>query len=79
LTNSNSTFIPVLTCFPARPGAGKSILVDALGLLTGAKASAEAIRTGESRAIVEAVFETDRGTDLERLGLDADDEVDHPP
>ncbi len=54
-------------------GAGKSILVDALGLLTGAKASVEAIRSGESRAIVEAVFEADRGTELERLGLDAGD------
>jgi DNA repair protein RecN (Recombination protein N) len=54
-------------------GAGKSILVDALGLLTGAKASGETIRSGEARAIVEAVFEADRRTELERLGLDAED------
>src|SRR5207245_4298580 len=40
-------------------GAGKSIIVDALGLLADSKASAEMVRTGESRAIVEAVFETD--------------------
>src|SRR2546427_10043859 len=52
-------------------GAGKSIIVDALGLLAGSKASAEMVRTGESRAIVEAAFETDVRADLERLGLDS--------
>jgi len=57
-------------------GAGKSIIVDALGLLAGAKASAEMVRTGESRAIVEAIFETDLRSDLDRLGLDSEgDEV----
>jgi DNA repair protein RecN (Recombination protein N) len=53
-------------------GAGKSIIVDALGLLAGSKASSDTIRTGESRAIVEAIFETDLHADLERLGLDGD-------
>jgi DNA repair protein RecN (Recombination protein N) len=54
-------------------GAGKSILVDALGLLAGSKASSEMIRTGESRAIVEAIFESDLKSELDRLGLDAED------
>jgi DNA repair protein RecN (Recombination protein N) len=54
-------------------GAGKSIMVDALGLLAGSKASSEMIRSGESRAIVEAVFETDLREELDRLGIDADD------
>src|SRR6266478_2608468 len=53
-------------------GAGKSIIVDALGLLAGSKASSEMLRTGESRAVVEAIFETDIRTELERLGLDSD-------
>jgi DNA repair protein RecN (Recombination protein N) len=53
-------------------GAGKSIIVDALGLLTGSKASPEMVRTGETRAIVEAVFEADIKADLDRLGLDCD-------
>src|ERR1700758_1413046 len=57
-------------------GAGKSMIVDALGLLAGAKASPEMVRTGESRAIVEAVFEADLKPDLERLGLDSDDSDD---
>jgi DNA repair protein RecN (Recombination protein N) len=54
-------------------GAGKSILVDALGLLAGAKASSEMIRTGESKAVVEAIFEVDLRTELDRLGLDAEE------
>jgi len=57
-------------------GAGKSIIVDALGLLAGAKASGEMVRSGESRAVVEAIFETDLRADLDRLGLDSEsDEV----
>src|SRR5262249_47231417 len=53
-------------------GAGKSIIVDALGLLTGSKASAEMVRTGESRAIIEAIFEMDVRPALDRLGLDGE-------
>ncbi len=53
-------------------GAGKSIIVDALGLLAGSQASAEMVRAGESRAVVEAVFETDLAAELDRLGLDSE-------
>ena len=56
-------------------GAGKSIVVDALGLIAGSKASSDTIRTGESRAIVEAIFEAELASDLERLGLDAEGPV----
>src|SRR5438128_8807984 len=54
-------------------GAGKSIIVDALGLLAGSKASGEMVRSGESRAVVEAIFEADLKSELDRLGLDSDD------
>src|SRR5213594_787285 len=53
-------------------GAGKSMIVDALGLLAGAKASGGMVRSGETRAIVEAIFETDVAAELERLGLDSE-------
>src|SRR3989337_127792 len=46
-------------------GAGKSILVEAVGLLLGGRASADLVRTGESQATIEALFEapsTSRGT-----------------
>jgi DNA repair protein RecN (Recombination protein N) len=38
-------------------GAGKSILVEAVGLLLGGRASADLVRTGEDLATVEAIFE----------------------
>jgi len=38
-------------------GAGKSILVEAVGLLLGGRASAELVRTGEAQATIEAIFE----------------------
>ncbi|HZI50792.1 MAG TPA: DNA repair protein RecN [Terriglobia bacterium] len=53
-------------------GAGKSIVVDALSIIAGSKALSDTIRTGESRAIVEAVFEADVAARLEQLGLDAE-------
>ncbi len=38
-------------------GAGKSIIIDAMNLLLGGRASAEVIRTGRDEAVVEGVFE----------------------
>jgi len=45
-------------------GAGKSILVEAVGLLLGGRATQDLIRTGEDLASVEAVFETADGEEL---------------
>src|SRR5262249_35577118 len=45
-------------------GAGKSILVEAVGLLLGARASSDLVRTGASHAVVEAVFEDVAGTEV---------------
>src|SRR5690349_14054249 len=38
-------------------GAGKSILIEAVGLLLGARASSDLVRTGEAQASIEAIFE----------------------
>jgi len=45
-------------------GAGKSILVEAVGLLLGARATSDLVRTGESQASIEALFERPDGTEL---------------
>jgi len=69
-------FGPGLNLLTGETGAGKSILVDALALLLGDKASSEVIRTGAERAVVAAVFETDGAAKkslakiLESNGLD---------
>jgi DNA repair protein RecN (Recombination protein N) len=46
------------TVFSGETGAGKSILIDALALALGARADANVVRTGESRADITAEFET---------------------
>lgn len=43
--------------FTGETGAGKSLLIDAIGLLLGARADKELIRSGENRAWVEGVFD----------------------
>ncbi|HJX62400.1 MAG TPA: DNA repair protein RecN [Polyangia bacterium] len=59
---------PGLTVITGETGAGKSILVEALGLLRGGRASAEMIRAGCDEARVEAVFELPAGWEVrERL------------
>jgi DNA repair protein RecN (Recombination protein N) len=67
-----------LTVLTGETGAGKSILVDALGLLLGTRADADCVRTGADEAVVEAVFQRTAGLAqrLEALGLpDHGDEV----
>ena len=44
-------------------GAGKSIIIGALGLLVGERGSSGRVRTGAARAIVQATFETEDGTE----------------
>ncbi len=45
-----------MTVLSGETGAGKSIIIDSLGLLLGAKSDRELIRSGESRALVSALF-----------------------
>ena len=52
-------------------GAGKSILVEAVGLLLGGRASADLVRTGEPQATIEAIFE-EPSTRFARSGTPAD-------
>jgi DNA repair protein RecN (Recombination protein N) len=51
-------FEPGFNVLTGETGAGKSILVEAVGLLLGGRASADLVRTGEDAALIEAIFET---------------------
>jgi DNA repair protein RecN (Recombination protein N) len=51
-------FDPGLNVLTGETGAGKSILVEAVGLLLGGRASGDLVRTGEDTAVVEAIFES---------------------
>lgn len=57
-------FEPGLNVLTGETGAGKSILVGAVGLLVGGRASADLVRTGEDSAAVEAIFDTPDGREL---------------
>lgn len=79
IDNAVVEFGPGLNLLTGETGAGKSILIDALGLLLGDKASAEMVRAGAERSVVLGVFESEEpsaraiGEILEANGLDADD------
>jgi DNA repair protein RecN (Recombination protein N) len=50
-------FEPGFNVLTGETGAGKSILVEAVGLLLGGRASGDLVRTGEDAATIEAIFE----------------------
>lgn len=75
-------FAAGLNLLTGETGAGKSILIDALALLLGEKASSDVIRTGAEKAVVAAVFEAEGTAEkiilkiLEENGLDPNSEDD---
>jgi DNA repair protein RecN (Recombination protein N) len=80
IDNAVVEFASGLNLLTGETGAGKSILVDALTLLLGEKASSEVIRTGAERALVSAVFACEGAAGdaiekvLEHNGLDESDD-----
>jgi DNA repair protein RecN (Recombination protein N) len=71
------TFERGLNVLTGETGAGKSILIDAILLVRGARAQTDVIRAGADTALVEAVFEVERegpvAVALQEVGLAADD------
>jgi DNA repair protein RecN (Recombination protein N) len=57
-------FEPGLNLLTGETGAGKSILVGAIDLLMGGRASADLVRTGEESAVVQAIFERPDGREV---------------
>ena len=69
-------FASGLNLLTGETGAGKSILIDALSLLLGEKASSDIIRSGAEKAVISAVFEVESKSGragARRNGLDAED------
>src|ERR1700726_3445750 len=74
-------FASGLNLLTGETGAGKSILIDALALLLGEKASSDVIRAGADRAVISAVFQCGEGPSEKPLaetlpanGLDESDD-----
>ena len=78
IDNVAVAFASGLNLLTGETGAGKSILIDALTLLLGDKASTDVIRAGAERAVISAVFEVESAACktvlriLEVNGLDAE-------
>jgi DNA repair protein RecN (Recombination protein N) len=69
---------PGLNVLTGETGAGKSIILNALGLLSGARVSSEVIRHGHDEASVEALFDALPPTIAEKLegaGIDPDEDL----
>ena len=69
-------FAPGLNLLTGETGAGKSILIDALSLLLGDKASSEMVRHGAEKAVVSGVFECEEKSlkkVLEENGIEPED------
>src|SRR5271166_3244086 len=66
-------FGPGLNLLTGETGAGKSILIDALALLLGGKASSDVVRHGAEKAVLGCVFESTPGAAavLDANGIDA--------
>jgi DNA repair protein RecN (Recombination protein N) len=56
-----------LNIITGETGAGKSILIDAMSLLLGERASSEVIRKGADKSIIEGIFEVDKNKKVKNL------------
>jgi DNA repair protein RecN (Recombination protein N) len=69
--------VPGFNVLSGETGAGKSIIVGALGLLLGERGSVDMIRQGAERATVEGMFDStelpELSADLEERGIDVED------
>jgi DNA repair protein RecN (Recombination protein N) len=65
-------FEPGLNILTGETGAGKSIIVDALGLILGGKASQDMIKTGRKEAHIEAFFDNTGHPLLKELSIESE-------
>lgn len=70
-------FEPGLNVLTGETGAGKSIVVDCVNLALGARATRDMVRTGEERAVVQALFDMPEGAKalLDEMGVESDEGI----
>ncbi|HRU39889.1 MAG TPA: AAA family ATPase, partial [Candidatus Goldiibacteriota bacterium] len=60
------SFGPGLNVLTGETGAGKSIVIGALNIAAGERGYTESIRTGEEKAVIEAVFDLSNSAELKK-------------
>ena len=78
IDNINVEFKDGMTVLTGETGAGKSLIIDAIGLLFGKRASSEMIRSGEDKATIEGSFsdyDSEITKILDEIGIDYRDEA----
>lgn len=76
IERADISFAPGFNVLTGETGAGKSIVIDALQAVLGARTSRELVRTGAEKALASAVFTSDKAEKwLEENELEGDDEL----
>lgn len=79
IQNLNLSFNQGMTVLTGETGAGKSIIIDAVGLLAGGRGSSEFIRHGATKCVLEALFSLEGNTLtyelLKAYDIDSDEET----
>lgn len=79
LEDAKAEFTPGFNVFTGETGAGKSILIDAFGVVLGGRASADYVRSGTEGLWVQAVFDISRlpiiKSLLQEQGLESEDDL----
>jgi len=78
IDNINLEFNNGLTVLTGETGAGKSLIIDAIGILLGGKFPLTLIRNNESKSVIEGVFDSINSPTkavLDELGIDYEDDL----
>ena len=79
LEDAHAYFTPGFNVFTGETGAGKSILIDAFGMVLGGRASVDYVRSGTEGLWVQAVFDITNQEDIKNIlreqGLEAEDDL----
>ncbi len=64
-----------LTVLTGETGAGKSVIIDTINMILGARTSKALVRYGEKKAVLQAAFYVENSNFLEEYGIDAEDNM----